>query len=162
MSFGLFLEALVVIDAIVGSVFDLVLKVVLVHHLMKECCCGFLNRTVERGRRDVDFVLAFLPSFPDFRTSDVSIGGRGFLEGYNRFGKFTLKVMLVQLTEHLFQLPGGTAGLNGLFHDFFPLYVKIAKRRDRWYNVLVPLWTSPHTAGKAMGRGACGCSGSWG
>ena len=45
------IEALVVVDAIIGRVLDLVLKIVLVHHLMKECRGGFLNRAVERGRR---------------------------------------------------------------------------------------------------------------
>ena len=65
VGFGLFLEALVVVDAIIGRVLDLVLKIVLVHHLMKECRGCFLNRAVERGRGDVDLVLAFLPGHPD-------------------------------------------------------------------------------------------------
>ena len=66
MSFGLFLEALVVVDAVVGGVLDLVLKIVLVHHLVKERRGSLFNGTVERGRGDVDLVLALVASLPNF------------------------------------------------------------------------------------------------
>lgn len=49
VSFSLFLEALVVVDSIIGRVLDLILKVVLVHHLVKQCCGSFFNRTVKGG-----------------------------------------------------------------------------------------------------------------
>ena len=81
----------------------------------------------------------------------MSIGGRGFLEADDGLRELAFEIMLVELTEHFFELPGGAAGLHGLFHDFSPLYVKIAKRRDRWYNVLVPLRNSPLIADYGKG-----------
>ena len=41
--------------------------------------------------------------------------------------------------EHLLKLSSGAAGFHGLLHGgFSPLYVKIEKWRDRWYNDSIP------------------------
>ena len=162
MSFGLLLEALVVVDAITGRVLDLVLKIVLVHHLMKECRGGFLNRAVERGGGDVDFVLALVASLPDLRTGDVAVCGRSFLEADDGFGEFALEVMPVELPEHFFKLPGGSAGLNGLFHDFSPLYVKLQNGGTDGIMFLSQCGLVPLRSWQAMGRDACRCGSSWG
>lgn len=46
----LLLKAPVVVDPVIAGVLDTGLHAVLVHHLVKQCCGGFFDGTVERGR----------------------------------------------------------------------------------------------------------------
>ena len=55
------------------------------------------------------------------------------------FRELSLEIVLVEHAEHLLKLSSGAAGFHGLLHGgFSPLYVKIEKWRDRWYNDSIP------------------------
>ena len=129
----LLLKAPVVVDPVVAGVLDAGLHAVLVHHLMQQGGSGLLDGTVERGRRNVDLVLVLAACLPDLGTGDMTIGGRGLFQADDGLGQLACKVVLVELTEHLFQLTGSAGGFDSLFHDFLDLSLD-KKGRDR-YNI---------------------------
>lgn len=140
-------EAAVVVDAIIRGVFDAVLQAVLVHHLMQQGGSGVLNGAVQRGRRNIDLVLAFLSRLPDLGAGDVAVSRRRFLQADDGFRELSLEIVLVEHAEHLLKLSSGATGFHGLLHGgFSPLYVKIEKWRDRWYNDSIPAGCSCQAA----------------
>ena len=63
----------------------------------------------------------------------MTVCGRGLFQGYYRLRQRTVEVVLVEFTEHLFQLTGSAGSFDSLFHDFSVLSLD-KKGRDR-YNI---------------------------
>ena len=57
---------------------------------------------------------------PSFDRGDVTIGRGGLFQCDDRLRQFAVVVMLVELSEHFFELACGAAGLDGAFHGEQP------------------------------------------